>query len=142
MAPPPIVIIDDDVDHAVIARTVLSMLAPNADVDVITDMRVVAERLKVLPPRTLVLIDRLLDTVESYPLIAELTTNRTDVRVVMLSAAMSPEDARRARDAGAMVAAAKPGGLVAWKSLLSGVLERIAREDPPSAGRSSGGAVA
>jgi hypothetical protein len=40
-----------------------------------------------------------------------------------------------------MIAAEKPGGLAAWKTLLSGVLERIAREDRES-DRPSGGAVA
>lgn len=137
----PIVIVDDDVDHAVIARTVLSMLAPSTAVDVLTDMRLLTERLDSLAPGTIVLIDRLLDTVESYPLIAELTRARPDVRVVMLSAALSPDDARRGREAGAMIAVEKPGGLAAWKSLLGGVLERIAWEDRQS-DRPSGGAVA
>jgi hypothetical protein len=57
----------------------------------------------------------------------------------MLSAAMSPEDARRGSEAGAILAVEKPGGLAAWKVLLGDILRQVS--DPDRSG-SAGGAVA
>lgn len=137
--PPPIVIVDDDVDHAVIARTVLAMLAPSAAVEVVTDVRRVEEKLRAVEQGALILIDRVLDMVESFALVASLTDERPDLRVVMLSAAMSPEDARRGSEAGALLAVEKPGGLAAWKVLLGDILRQVGESDRSG---SAGGAVA
>src|SRR5690606_25971009 len=110
----PVVIVDDDVDHAVIARSVLASVAPDAPVTTLTDPRDLAARLAEAPRDAVVLIDRMLDLAESFPLIQRVSAERPDLRFVMLSAALSVEDAGRAMEAGAAGAAEKPGSLRGW----------------------------
>lgn len=119
----PVVIVDDDLDHAVIARTVLAAVAPLAPVTTLTDPRGVDARLAEVDSDALVLIDRVLDVEESYPLIRRVASVRPDLRFVMLSAALSAEDAERAIEAGAMGSAEKPGSLSGWRTLFERLLQ-------------------
>jgi len=128
----PLLIIDDDVDHAVIARAVLASVAPDLTVDTCLDPRLAPQRLAAAPPSTVVLMDRMLDGVESFPLLRTAVEERPDLYVVLLSSALSADDHRRALAAGAAEAAEKPGRLEAWRTLMHGILERA----HPSAVRS------
>lgn len=118
----PVVIVDDDIDHAVIARMVLGTVAPDAAVLTLTDPRGLEASLIAAPQDALVLIDRVLDLAESYPLIRRVGATRPDLRFVMLSAALSAQDATRAREVGVLEAAEKPGSIAGWRELLTRLL--------------------
>lgn len=135
-ATPSVVIVDDDIDHAVIIRTVLSMISPNTAVTVHTDMRAIAPRLLSAPQGAVVLMDRVLGVEESYTLLAHLHERRPDLCIALLSAALTDRDRDRAFDAGAEVVAEKPGTIDGWRTLLSAL---VTREEP---GTGVGGAVA
>jgi DNA-binding response OmpR family regulator len=120
----PLLIVDDDVDHAVIARAVLASVAPDLTVDTCLDPRLALQRLADAPPSAIVLIDRMLDGVESLPMLRHIVRQRPDLYVVLLSSALSAEDQRRALSAGATEATEKPGGLEAWRALMRGILAR------------------
>lgn len=124
----PVLIVDDEVDHAVIARLVIASIAPDATVETCTDSRVARARLIEAPPSAVVLIDRILDGVASWSLVAEVAVERPDLYLVLLSSSLSEEDEARALRAGAAEAAEKPRGLAGWRALLSGVLARAAGE--------------
>lgn len=119
-----VVIVDDELDHAVISRLVLSQVAPEVGVETFTDLQGLAARLAKVTPRSLVVMDRLLNGTESFGLIEELTSARPDVTVVLVSAVLNPQDAKRATDAGAMLAAEKPSDLVAWRAFFADLLGR------------------
>lgn len=119
----PVVIVDDDVDHAVIARTVLASVAPEVPVTTLTDPRGLGTRLAEVDRGALVLIDRVLDVEESYSVIRQVAALRPDLRFVMLSAALSRDDAARAIRAGATGSAEKPGSLGGWRTLLGRLLD-------------------
>ncbi|MDA1010736.1 MAG: response regulator [Chloroflexi bacterium] len=124
MSQRPLLIVDDDVDHAVIARTVAGMVAPAAAVETCLDARAARARVLNAPEAAVVLIDRLLDGVESIALLAEVAGIRPDLYIVLLSASLSAEDRERALNAGAREATGKPGSLAAWRSLVEGVMAR------------------
>ena len=83
-----VVVVDDDIDHALIVRLVLSRLAPDVAIDVMTDPRGLAQRLVEVPQGTLVLLDRQLDGRDGIDLLPLLRAERPDVRAVLLSAAL------------------------------------------------------
>ncbi|MEX2229861.1 MAG: response regulator [Dehalococcoidia bacterium] len=118
----PVVIVDDEVDHAIIIRRVLAAIAPYAAVDVMTDPHAVEDRLIQAPPRALLLMDRMLAGRQSIDLIPGLLRARPDLSIALLSAALSDEDRKRALAAGAVAAAEKPGTLDGWRMLLRELL--------------------
>ena len=120
--PSTVLIVDDDPDHAFIARHVLLGLAPGLEVRVLTTLEGLARELSAAPAGALVLLDRLIAGVETYPVLIEARTARPDLRVAVLSAWLTPEEERRARLAGASTAAEKPGTLDGWRALLGGLL--------------------
>jgi len=142
----PVVIVDDNVDHAVIARTVIASMAPQVEVTTLTDPRGLDRRLAEVERDALVLIDRVLDVTESYGLMRQVGEVRSDLRFVMLSSALSAEDAERAARAGAVASAEKPGSLDGWRSLLARLLDEAeAAQRPPTEREGEGrrgGAVA
>ncbi|MDA0364973.1 MAG: response regulator [Chloroflexi bacterium] len=117
-----IVIIDDEVDHAIIIRRVLVDVAPYAAVDVMTDPRKVEERLAEAPIHALLLMDRLLAGRQSIELIPALLCARPDLSIALLSAALSEEDRDRALATGALAAVEKPATLDGWRVLLRDLL--------------------
>ncbi len=119
-----IVIVDDDIDHAIIIRRVLAGIAPDAAVDVMTDPRHIDERLRDVPDGALLLMDRMLAGHESIPFLSGLLERRPDLSVVLLSAALLDSDRDRALRAGAIAAAEKPATLAGWRELLSDLLHR------------------
>ncbi len=119
-----VAIVDDEVDHAIICRMVLAQVAPGVAVEVFTDTHELEPKLLGLPPRTLVVIDRVLGRLESFGLVERLLAARDDLTVVLVSAALRAEDRQRALDAGAVQAAEKPGDLPAWRAFFSGLLEQ------------------
>ena len=133
----PILVVDDDIDHAVILRTVLARVAPEAPVETCTDPSRLPGVLLEAPEGAVVLIDRLLRGVESFPHVSVAHTQRPDLHVVLLSSALSPEDRDRAIKAGARDAMEKPGSLSLWRSMLEKVLA-----DAEERGERRGGARA
>ena len=134
----PILVVDDDIDHAVILRTVLASVAPEAPVEMCTDPSRLPGVLLEAPEGAVVLIDRLLRGVESFPHLKVARDERPDLYVVLLSSALSPEDRARALQSGARDAAEKPGSLSLWRSMLGKMLtdadERDARRGDARAG--------
>lgn len=122
MTPRPILIVDDDIDHAVILRTVLAAVAPAAPTETCTDVSRLPDVLLEAASDAVVFIDRMLRGVDSLRYLSAVCAARTDLYVVVLSAALSREDRQRACDAGAVDAFEKPGSLAAWRALLSQVL--------------------
>lgn len=119
---PAIVVVDDDIDHALIVRLVLSRLAPDAPIEVMTDPRALAQRLVEAPPGALVLMDRQLDGRDGIDLLPLLHAERPDLRTVLLSASLPEPDRLRALAAGAHAAVEKPGSLVGWQRLMESLL--------------------
>ena len=122
-----VVIVDDDVDHAVIARVVVSQVAPEASVEVMTDPRMLAERLVEAPHGAIVFVDRRLDGHDGIALLAALHEERDDLCLVLLSAALTDEDRRAALASGAQAAFEKPGSLHGWRALIAAVLQQSER---------------
>lgn len=118
-----VVIVDDEVDHAVIIRRVLSDVAPDVTVQTLTDPLDIEERLHALPQGVLVLMDRNLGVLDSIPIIGRLLRARPDFDVVLLSAALSTEDRDHALRVGAIAAMEKPGSLRAWREMLRDLLD-------------------
>lgn len=119
-----VVIVDDELDHAVISRLVLAQVAPEVSVDTFTDLQGLASRLAQVTPRSLVVMDRMLNGKESCGLIEELKGARPDLTIVLVSAVLSAQDTRRAAEVGAMLAAEKPGDLTAWRAFFTDLLGR------------------
>jgi len=114
--PASIVIVDDEVDHAIVIRRVL------ADVEVMTDPHQIEERLATVPWDALLLIDRMLAGRQSIDLLPRLLERHLDLSVAVLSAALADIDRDRALAAGALAAVEKPGSLDAWRALLRELL--------------------
>ena len=117
-----VVIVDDEIDHAIIMGRVLAEVAPGVEVLVMTDPANIEARLRDVPIGALVLIDRKLGRDDSIAMIAPLLAARADLGVVLLSSALIPADHERALAAGAIVAAEKPGSLAGWRALLRELL--------------------
>src|SRR5215211_7223712 len=98
--PSTVLIVDDDADHVFIARHVLHGLAPSIEVRVLTALEGLARELSAAPTGSLVLLDRLIAGIETYPALIETRVARPDLRVAVLSAWLTPEEERRARVAG------------------------------------------
>lgn len=139
----PILVVDDDIDHAVIFRTVLSMVAPDAEVDTCTDPRRLPGALLEAAPQSFVFMDRWLGGVDSTAFVRRVAADRPDLEVVVLSASLSAEERASMVAAGATDAFEKPGSIAGWRALLGGVLNRSAEEgssgrDEPPAARNAG----
>jgi CheY-like chemotaxis protein len=122
---PPVVVVDDDVDHALIARLVLGQLAPDAAVIVMTDPLELPERLRQLPHQALLLMDRNLDGRDGTALLGPLRAERPDLHLVLLSAAMGDGDRLLALASGAHEAFEKPSNLAGWRALLGSILPAV-----------------
>jgi len=121
--PPAVLLVDDDIDHAIIAQRVLRDLAPALPVQVATSPETFRERLGATPTAALVLLDRmLLGRDVTKLLLPSVRAERPDLRLVLLSAALSEDDRERALRAGASAALEKPTRLADWRSLLSRLL--------------------
>ena len=120
--PPNVVVVDDDIDHALIVRLVLSRLAPDAAIEVMTDPRALAQRLVEGPRGALVFMDRQLDGRDGIDLLPLLRAERPDLRTVLLSSALPEADRLRALAAGAYAATEKPGSLIGWQRLVESML--------------------
>ncbi len=122
MAVRSILIVDDDIDHAVILRTVLSAVAPDVPTETCTDPTRLPVALLAAPADAVVFIDRMLAGIASFAHLEHVRDARPDLHVVLLSSALSDEDRDRAREAGARDALEKPGTLAEWRVLLGQVL--------------------
>lgn len=129
-----VVIVDDEAILAVVMRTLILQGWPDARVSVFTDMQDLGSRLLEVPADSVVLMDRRIGGMESYGVISALLGARPDVRVAMISASLGPEEAARARAAGAFAAYEKPGALGAWRDLLAAVMPPPAGLRPGSSG--------
>lgn len=121
--PSAVVVVDDDADHAMIIGHVLAELAPQLAVTTVDEVGSADGWLSATPAGALVLIDRLLNGQDSIASLSTLRARRPDLRLVVLSAALSDGDRERALAAGAMLAAEKPAGLANWRTLLGGLLD-------------------
>jgi len=133
----PILIVDDDIDHAVILRTVLAGVAPGASTETCTDPSRLPEVLLEAPPDAVVFIDRMLSGIASFAHVRRARDERPDLHLVLLSSALSDDDRERARAAGATDALEKPATLAGWRVLLDQVLgaaSRAAQERDSRAG--------
>ena len=114
--PPSVVVVDDDIDHALIVRLVLSRVAPDAAIEVMTDPRALAQRLIEVPRDALVFMDRQLDGRDGIDLLPLLRAERPDLRTVLLSAALPEADRLRALAAGS-AATEKPASVIGWQQI-------------------------
>ena len=119
--PPSVVVVVDDIDHALIVRLVLSRVAPDAAIEVMTDPRALAQRLIEVPRDALVFMDRQLDGRDGIDLLPLLRAERPDLRTVLLSAALPEADRLRALAAGS-AATEKPASVISWQRLVESVL--------------------
>jgi DNA-binding response OmpR family regulator len=119
-----VVIVDDELDHAVISRLVLAQVAPEVGVETFTDLKGLGARLAEVTPRSLVVMDRMLNGTESFGLIEQLKAARPDLTIVLVSAVLSAHDHQRAVEVGATLAAEKPGDLIAWRAFFTDLLGR------------------
>ena len=117
-----VLVVDDDADHAHIARLVLNSLAPTTGVEVVHDAASAIARLAALPRGGVVLIDRRLHGIESFDTVVEMRLRRPDVDVVMLSAALSSIDRAYALACGAVDALEKPASLAGWREALASIV--------------------
>lgn len=131
LRPPAVLIIDDEPDHAQIVRQLLAMSEPGLSVELVSGELEsgTGPRHEALPPSigatpagALVLVDRLLAGRDCYPMLGRCARERPDLTLVVLSAALSPEERRRALAAGAHEAAEKPATLSEWRGLLGRLL--------------------
>ncbi len=120
--PGAVFIVDDEADHALIARHVLRSLAPDVEVRVLGALEGLARELATAPEGSAVLLDRMLGGVESYPALRESLALRPDLQVTLVSAWLTPEEAGRAREAGATAAVQKPDNLEGWRALFRTLL--------------------
>lgn len=128
-APSAVYIVDDEADHALIARHVLRGLAPDLEVRVLPALEGLAVELAAAPAGAAVLLDRMIGGVESYATLREVLVGRPDLRVTLVSAWLTPEEAVRAREAGAAAAQEKPASIEGWRGLfrrLLGETEHVA----------------
>lgn len=119
-----VVIVDDELDHAVISRLVLAQVAPEVGVETFTDLKGLGARLAEVTPRSLVVMDRMLNGTESFGLIEQLKAARPDLTIVLVSAVLNAHDHQRAVEVGATLAAEKPGDLIAWRAFFTDLLGR------------------
>ena len=117
-----VLVVDDDADHAQIARLVLRSLAPSTAVEVVHNAPSAVARLGALPRGAVVLIDRRLHGAESFDTVVEMRSLRPDVSVVMLSAALSSIDRAYALACGAADAFEKPASLDGWREMLAAIV--------------------
>ncbi len=127
LRPTAVLVVDDDANHAWIARLVLDALAPGLPVEVCIDAAAAREAIGGLPRGALVLMDRRLGGVETFDTVVDCRSRRPDVPVVMLSAMFTSIDRAYAIACGARDAIEKPSTLAEWRSVL-GVL--IAADAP------------
>jgi DNA-binding NtrC family response regulator len=118
-APASVVVVDDDIDHAVIIGAVVRRVLPDAAVLTLTDpMRVAGRLVDEAPTDALVLIDRVLGAGEAFEAVAAVAAQRPDLTLVMMSSVIDPTDRRRAVECGATLAVEKPGTLAEWEVLI------------------------
>ena len=125
--PPALIIVDDEVDHALIIRSLVAEMDADLPMEVMTEVSGLVERLEQAPERALQLLDRILDGREVFEWLGTLRAARPDLTIVVLSAALSEEDRERALNAGADHAAQKPGDIAGWRALLAEVMQLATR---------------
>ena len=135
--PAAILVVDDDSDHAQIARLVLRSIVPAIPVEVCRNTRILRDALGDLPRGTLVLLDRIIDGVESFSTLVDIRGQRPDLAIVMLSASLSLVDRAYAIACGAAEAIEKPSSLDGWRTALGALLgasvAAVPREAPRAA---------
>ncbi|MDA0815683.1 MAG: response regulator [Chloroflexi bacterium] len=124
MAARHVLIVDDDLDHVVIARTVIQGIAPALPVETCMDARAAEQRIVTAPGSAIVFVDRMLGGTESIPLIEQAMSLRPDLYLVLMSSSLSADDRTRALTAGAIEAIEKPANLHEWRNLVKGILVR------------------
>ena len=135
--PAAILVVDDDPDHAEIARLVLRSIVPTIPVGVYRDTQAMRGVLQDLHPGTLVLMDRVIDGVDSFAAIIEIRAQRPDIAIVMLSASLSSVDRAYAIGCGAAEAIEKPSSLGGWRSALGALLGAPVAAPPREAPRAA-----
>lgn len=117
-----VVIVDDETDHALIVEYVFAEAAPDLPVESITTPAEAARRIVDAPRGALILVDRLFGGADSIPALGEMRALRSDLRIVLLSAALSDEDRDAALANGAERAEEKPRSLRGWRDLVESLL--------------------
>ncbi len=122
LRPPAVVVVEDDPDHARIARFVLESIAPGIRVTLCGDGDAAAAAFDDLPRGALVLMDRLLRGAETFDAIVGLRARRPDATIVMLSALLNSVDRAYAIACGAADAIEKPSTLAGWRVTLGALI--------------------
>jgi len=117
-----VVIVDDETDHALIVEYVFAETAPDLPVESIASPAEAAQRIVDAPHGALILVDRLFGGADSIPALGEMRALRSDLRIVLLSAALSDEDREAALRHGAERAEEKPRSLRGWRDLVESLL--------------------
>lgn len=118
----PVVIIEDDAAHRDLVTHLLSLVAPTARVSAFDPDRS-DDLADELPFGALVLLDRQLGARDSLDLVPPLLHERADLRIVLMSAFVTPEDRVACLGSGASRVFEKPGDLNGWRSTLASLLE-------------------
>lgn len=119
---PTVVIVDDEADHVLIVEYVFAETAPDLPVESIASPAEAAHRIVDAPRGALILVDRLFGGADSIPALGEMRALRPDLRLVLLSAALSDEDRDAALRNGAERAEEKPRSLRGWRDLVESLL--------------------
>ena len=119
---PAVVIVDDEADHALIVEYVFAEAAPDLSVESIASPAEAARHIVDAPRGALILVDRLFGGADSIPALGEMRALRSDLRIVLLSAALSDEDRDAALSNGAERAEEKPRSLQGWRDLVEALL--------------------
>ena len=117
----PIAIVDDDDAHRDLMAHLLSVIAPGSSVTAFSPedgAELTDELTERLPFGALVLLDRRLGPRDSLQLVPSLLGARPDVRVVVMSAFVTPEDRVDCLGSGASDVFEKPADLNGWRSIL------------------------
>jgi DNA-binding response OmpR family regulator len=122
LAPSAVLIVDDESDHATIIQWVVTELAPALPVQMFLRPELLQHQLGSVPDGALLLLDRMINGRESLAMLPDLRSERPDLTVALMSAALSEADRARALVAGAGFAVEKPGHLAGWRALLGELL--------------------
>ena len=112
-----VLIVDDEPAHAGIIEILLDDIAPGTDIAVVEPSKL-DQLADTIPFGAQLLIDRRLGDRDALEVVQQLSTDRPDIRVTVMSAFVDESDRIAAREAGASVVFEKPMDLDGWRRQL------------------------
>ena len=117
-----VLIVDDNADHAALARLLIEQIHPEIDVVTVADPQLARLRAARLADRSVVLLDRRLGAFDGIDLLRDLRAARPGLVLVLLSASLPADELAEAIAAGADRALEKPTALAGWRELFVDLL--------------------